>query len=526
MKPEANVTSIVTAESANNASLNVIATISHEIRTPLHAIMGLAELVKDEIISDTARRHMDKILVASEALLQTLNTSIDAARAGREGLQIEHRTFDLLPVLENATRMFALNAEAKGVSLNLQFDPRLHTTHYIGDAARLLQVISNLLGNAVKFTESGSITLWAALRKETSNGREIFFAVQDTGIGIPAEQIDRITQQFSQVISAQSGRPKGSGLGLFISKKIIELMGGKLDVRSSPEGSRFSFALPMSIAVSHDVAQPSLLPGTLVRVIAEPSVTSELLQSQLRGLGAHVDYSETLRVEHVRQLPDLTLIDVTAITRQPELWQTLQVQAPDNKLVLLCSELDERVSNLQADYLGWFSPHLPSELLEHCRRAGLLAGGNARAQRFDEAKVATRLLKKNLCILCVDDSPTNLIVLKGALKKLGYEDLPQAVNGAKAVEFVTEGNAVDVIFMDFNMPILNGAQAAREIRKFNKSIPIIGLTALSEQEVATDTQAGDFDRVLTKPASAAQIDDAINTVLGGRTDNTTEMEIR
>lgn len=525
MKPDGKLSSIVTPESANQASLNVIATISHEIRTPLHAIMGLAELVKDEVISDTARRHMEKILVASEALLQTLNTSIDAARAGREGLQIEHRAFDLLPVLENATRMFALNAEAKGISLNLQVDPRLHTMRYVGDAARLLQVISNLLGNAVKFTESGNITLWAALRGETSDRREIFFAVQDTGIGIPAEQIERITKQYVQVATAQSGRPKGSGLGLFISKKIIELMGGKLDVRSSPEGSRFSFSLPLSIDVSQEVAQPSLLPGTLVRVIAEPSVNIELLHSQLRELGAHVEYSENLELQHVRQVPDLTFIDVASVTRKPELWKTLQSQVPPDKLVLLCSELDSRVTKLEADLLGWFSPHLPSELLEHCRRAGLLAGEDARAQNFGQVNVANRRRKKNLCILCVDDSPTNLIVLKGALKKLGYEDLPQAVNGAKAVEFVTAGSDVDVIFMDFNMPILNGAQAAREIRKFNKSIPIIGLTALSEQEVASEAQDGDFDRVLTKPATAAQIDDAINKVLGGRADNMTGMEI-
>jgi len=508
----------------SKAAVNVIATISHEIRTPLHAIMGLAELVKDEIISDTAKRHIEKILVASEALLQTLNTSIDAARVDREGLYIDQSPFDLLPVMENASKMFALNAESKGVSLNLHFDPRLLNSRYLGDPARLLQIISNLLGNAVKFTEAGDISLWVALRRETSRERQIYFAVEDSGIGIPKEYLERITQQYSQVQSAQAGRPKGSGLGLFITKKLIALMGSDLKIESSARGSRFSFTLSLPIDSSQAADPPQLVSGTLVRVISKPSVACELLQTQLKGLGAHVDYSEKLNVEHLRHLPDLTFVDFEVAIDQPELWQSLRVQTPEHKLVLLCSELDTRVPTLQAQYIGWFAPHLPSDLLQYCGSAGLLAGNNSRSHTFEQERVRTRRRKQSMCIFCVDDSPTNLIVLKGALNKLGFSDLQQAVNGVKAVEYVQAGNEIDLIFMDFNMPVMNGAVAAREIRKIHSDIPIIGLTALSDQEIGEHMQEGDFDLVLTKPASAQQIDDAINQVLRNRYSSVTPTE--
>ena len=495
------------------AVTNTLAAISHEVRTPLHAILGLTELLQDEAMSDRARRHVEKIKLASEALMQTLNTSIDAARAGKDHLFLDESKFELQKTVESATRMFALNAEAKGVALNLNFDPRLLSKNFIGDEGRVLQILSNLLGNAVKFTDKGFITFWVALKRNSGLEQEIFFSIEDSGVGIPENFIDKITEQYVQVETSQKGRPKGSGLGLYITNKIIRLLGSKLTVSSNSSGSRFSFSLRLQSIDDDSGTRYSISDGSIIRVVAEPSSNIEVLRHQLIGLGANVEAHTQLTVDLLKHRRTLTFVDYKVAKEQPELWQKLQYRCADNSLVLLCSEfeLDESES-LLGRARSWFSPHLPSELVGYCDAVGAITGMGSRSQRFAGSVQETLFDPTVFSVLCVDDSHTNLIVLCGVLTKLGYTNIVQAVNGQHAVEMV-ELHKPDIVLMDYHMPIINGAQAVKKLRLLGYTMPVIGLTALSEQDLNETGDSKHFDSILTKPASATKISDKMKQYL-------------
>lgn len=490
-----------------------LAAISHEVRTPLHAIMGLTELLQDEEVSNKARRHIEKIRLASEALLQTLNTSIDAARAGKDLLFIDESSFELQKTVESATRMFALNAEAKGVELNLNFDPRLLNKNFIGDESRILQILSNLLGNAVKFTDTGFITFWVALKRNRGLEQEIFFSIEDSGVGIPEPFIDTVTEQYVQVETSQEGRPKGSGLGLFITNKIIRLLGSKLSISSNTSGSRFSFSLRLQSVDDGSRANYSISEGTIVRIVADPSSTIEVLRHQLMGLGANVDSHTQLTVDMLKHRRTLTLVHYQVAKEQPELWHKLQYRCTENSLVLLCSEFEvEDSERFIGRARSWFAPHLPSELVNYCNAVGAIKGVGSLSQRLSDTGSDTLFDPTLFSVLCVDDSPTNLIVLRGALAKLGYKNILQAVNGQQAVEMV-ELHKPDIVLMDYHMPILNGAQASKKIRLLDYTMPVIGLTALSEQDLDIAGDSKYFDSILTKPATANQISEIMKQYL-------------
>lgn len=499
-----------------HSQANVLASISHEVRTPLHAIMGLSSLIEDEPISQNARRHLEKIRIASEALLQTLNTSIDAARAGHDTLFVEQTPFDVQKVCETAIRMFALNAEAKNLDLNLNFDSRLLSQSLIGDPNRLLQILSNLIGNAVKFTERGQITLWVVLRRNKGGIQEVYFSVNDTGIGIPDKYLERIAERYVQVEHNQKGRPQGSGLGLYITKKVIRLMGGELSIKSSSSGSQFSFLLNLPTDPKQPIPRDlRCVDNMVIRVIAKPGVVSEVLRDQLAGLGAHVEYYEALKEEILTQRRELTFVDYPTAKSSPKLWAQLTTLYTKDQLVLLCSELAEECLQLEKYHNSWFSPYLPSELITYLDSAGLLIGHQSRTAKFENTFANTPLDRSEYTLLAVDDSPTNMIVLQGALDKLGYTKTVKASNGQQAFDHFHKNQNIDLILMDINMPVMNGIEATQIIRGAGSKIPIVGLTALSEDEITEGGHRALFDLVLTKPVSSEVLAKTVDALLSG-----------
>ena len=493
-----------------HGGLDVLASISHEVRTPLHAILGLSQLIEDEPINDTVKRHLDKIRVASEALLQTLNTSIDAARLGKNELRVDQTEIDIQTACETATKMFALNAESKGVELLLSFDPALIGKKLMGDPSRLLQVLSNLIGNAVKFTDSGQITLWCVQRETSAIKTEVFFAVQDTGCGIPQEHIDTITQRYTQISKDQQGRPQGSGLGLFICAKVLDLLGSKLDIHSDSSGSRFSFTLGFDNSAAASSEPPVRFADNVhVRFVARPGVKSEVMLNLLRGLGAQVDYRTYLTRDLVEKHSGITFVDYRCILAEPVAFERMKAVIPKGQLIVLCTELSSICSDSQRFVTTWFSPYLPSQLLELADSQGLMVGANSRVKRFLGFEADESIDRASLKILAVDDSPTNMIVLQGALKKLGYTDIVTANNGQKAIEEVELNPDFDLILMDINMPIMGGIEATTRLRAYGLKIPVISLTALSESELGIESGTALFDGHLSKPASANDIDRVI-----------------
>lgn len=504
--------STVDYDDSKSRAHNALATISHEVRTPLHAIMGLVDLLDDENVSEPARRHLEKIKIASNALMQTLNTSIDAARIGSQSLFVHSASFNLQSIVENVTRMFALNAEFKGVELALNFDSRLLDKYFIGDAGRITQVLSNLLGNAVKFTDKGVITIWVALKRNRGHAQEIFFSVEDTGVGIPEHMLGRITDKFTQVETVQNGRPMGSGLGLFICDKVIRLLGGNLAISSSSNGSRFSFSLTLANDPSAESSDFSIAEGVLIRLVVSPGASSEVLRQQLIGLGANVDFHTQLTPEMLTHKRTLTFIDYRIARDQKQLWEKLQFRSSENNLILLCAEVDLSEQELVNRCGSWFTPHLPSQLIKFCDNVGAIKGSGSRANRFSSVPDKDVFDRSKIKVLCVDDSLTNLIVLRGSLLKLGFKEVIQAADGQQAVEVVQANPDIDLIFMDYHMPKLNGAQASSKIRELGFQMPIIGLTALSEDELSEAGAAKEFTSVLTKPATSDCLDKEIKKI--------------
>ena len=489
-------------------SVDVIATISHEIRTPLHAVMGLCELLRDEVSSDAGHRHLDKILGASSALLQTLNTTIDAARAQQGDLSVNLVPVNLQFLLESVTKMFALNAEHKQVQLTLRMDPKLLGLTVVSDPGRLLQILSNLLNNSVKFTDEGSIALWAVVHRSEEERVSVRFIVEDTGIGIPPDKQEAVLEPFQQISSSQSGRPSGSGLGLSICNQLVALMGGKLKLRSTlGSGSRFEFELDFQKESSACTPAPEVNPTESVAVVDYPGVNAEMLLGFAESLGARVDYFQQISLDVLNRPYALTIVGCEVAAANPVAWNRLNQWRGTGQVVMQCNELDPPPIFLESQCIKWYAPYLPSQFIDYARNAGLLVGDTSKSAQFTAKSDASP--DTGIKLLCVDDSPTNLIVLRGALGKLGYTHIEQARDGEHAVEQWRMHPDVDCVIIDFNMPKMNGMEAARVMRAEGAECCIICLTALSGDELEQAMAAQVFDEIITKPAGSETLRDSL-----------------
>ena len=235
------------AESASRTKSDFLASMSHEIRTPMNAIMGIADLLAKTPLSPEQDKYVQIFRRAGDNLLNLINDILDLSKVEASQLELERTGFSLNDLLEKVTEMVAVRAHEKGLALVCEIAPNV-PTDLVGDPTRLRQVLLNLLGNAIKFTESGEVSLRVAPDADSTVPTALRFTVSDTGIGIPGEKLGRVFERFTQADSSTTRRFGGSGLGLTISKRLVELMGGRIWVESEVgKGSVFSFAVPFEI---------------------------------------------------------------------------------------------------------------------------------------------------------------------------------------------------------------------------------------------------------------------------------------
>ncbi|MCF1708099.1 response regulator [Tabrizicola sp. J26] len=496
------------AEAANRAKSAFLANMSHEIRTPMNGVVGMAELLCDTSLSEEQRLFAETIRSSGEALLVIINDILDYSKIEAERLTLHPEPFDLERTIHEVAMILQPKARAKGIDLIIDVDMFL-PTRYIGDPGRIRQVLTNLMGNAVKFTEVGHV-LVRVVGIETEPGqRQLHVTVEDTGIGIPAEYLGHIFGEFNQVEDASNRKFEGTGLGLAITERLVARMGGEVWVESEvSRGSCFGFRLVLPVAEEATAMVPITLRRALV--VDDQLINRTILERQLGACGIEVVLCRSGSDAMERLLRDGHFDVVLTDHEMPDmdglaLCATIREAGFAMPIVLLSSNPAAARSGLGADIPAAVlqKPILRSDLF---RRLQTLSRPAATAPDRGAFEPAGRQMR----VLVAEDNRTNQLVFRKMVKDLDL-DLTFAGNGREAVEFWQDLKP-DLIFMDISMPEMDGRDAARAIRTAEEGkshVPIIALTAHAMDGDADGILASGIDRYMTKPLRRTAIIEAI-----------------
>lgn len=518
------------ALAATKAKSEFLATMSHEIRTPMNAIIGMAELLQETTLSQVQQEYVDRFSRAAAGLLDLINDILDLSKIEAGHVELESIPFDLHDLIDKTAESMSVRAHAKHIELIAFVHPDVPGS-LLGDPTRLRQVLINLAGNAIKFTERGEVALTVERAGDQSAPVALRFSIKDTGIGIPQEKIGAIFDSFTQVDSSTTRKYGGTGLGLAISRRIVGLMGSRIDVQSVVgRGSTFSFLLQLEEAppLESSAMVPALdLRGRRILIVDDSETHRMIVREHLSPMGALIIESPdatsalmALDAAHQRNEPihlailDCNLPDIHGI----ELARAIRQRPLDATLPLVMHTADvRRATARRADQLN-----IASYVYKPISRKRLLASLAGVLQQVPFVPAVQRPIpsapdlstQPTIPILLVEDLEDNRDLITLFLKGMPYQ-LDVAENGSVGVEKFQSGS-YGLVLMDIQMPVMDGYQATSAIRAWERSrgqepTPIIALSANAFKDDIDKSMAAGCTTHLTKPIKKQTLLEAIAT---------------
>ncbi|HSW04834.1 hybrid sensor histidine kinase/response regulator [Aquabacterium sp.] len=488
------------AEAATRAKSEFLANMSHEIRTPMNAILGMSYLALQSGLTAHQYNYIQKVHASAESLLGVINDILDFSKIEAGKLDIEAIPFNLGEVMDQLSNLVGLRAQEKGLEL-LFVEPAQLPTALVGDPSRLTQVLLNLCNNAVKFTEQGEVTVAIEVLERDNASAQLSFEVRDTGIGIHAEQQHSMFQPFSQADASTSRCHGGTGLGLTISRHLVNLMGGEIAVDSAPgQGSRFSFSLRYGLQADAATQPPALqhtaLRGTRVLVVDDNASAREVLAGMAGSLGLTADTArdglDALRLVALAdagnapyrlllldwQMPGMDGLACASLLSQRHRWRH---PAPSVLMVTAFSR-DEVVRRMAEQHLSvgalLTKPVTPATLFDACGAAlGFAHFQPMRLARREAALVSHRARLGGARVLLVEDNAINRELAVDMLSGAGIV-VSMARDGREALDML-DRQRFDAVLMDCQMPVMDGYTATRLLRQQarHQTLPVIAMTA-------------------------------------------------
>ncbi len=517
---------LLSAESALKVKTEFLTNMSHEIRTPLYGITGMIEVVRETELTREQQDILNTINSEAGALLRIVNEVLDFSKLGAGKFLLDPIAFDLNYLINEFKTSFEILAVKKGLGFNCAglFDFKFEL---IGDPGRLRQVLTNLAGNALKFTHHGEITINVEPVEETNHQIKFLFEIKDTGIGIPEDKHELIFEDFTQADGSTTREYGGTGLGISISKKIVELMGGEIGVKSKEaQGSTFWFT---AVFLKQDINEQKIeihnveIEDITVLLINERQFHESWVKNSLNSFGCQVmedprklTTMSRMTEKELFKYPldfDLMVIDAHSQVRYAfSLVEKIRFQPRYQKIpVVVLSTQGHQGDGQRCKTLGiegYLTGSFDSMDLQRCIK--MILGGHVLNGLITRHSLA-EIQRRNIRVLLVEDYPTSQQLGKRYLKDAGYE-VDVAENGCRAIN-AWENNSYDMILMDIQMPVMDGLEATKMIREMeegtSKRVPVIAMTAHAIKGYREKCIEAGMDDYITKPLGKKNLQDIV-----------------